>query len=95
MKSIVPFLVALAMASSAAGITKCQKSNIVFIMSDDQDRQLGSLSYMPILQRELVGKGVEFENHFGTVSNCCPSRASLLRGQAAHSTNITHVRPPG
>lgn len=72
-----------------------QKPNIVMIMSDDQDRQLGSLDYMPTLQKELMGHGVEFENHFGTVSNCCPARASFLRGQAAHSTNITHVRPPG
>ncbi|KAH7324252.1 arylsulfatase [Stachybotrys elegans] len=83
------------MAGLAFGRKNCHKPNIVFIMSDDQDRQLGSLDYMPVLQRELVAKGVEFENHFGTVSNCCPSRASLLRGQAAHSTNITHVRPPG
>lgn len=64
-------------------------------MSDDQDRRLNSLDHMPVLQREMIAKGVEFENHFGTVSNCCPSRASFLRGQAAHNTNITHVRPPG
>jgi hypothetical protein len=41
-----------------------KKSNIIFIMSDDQDRRLGSLDHMPILQKELVGKGVEFENHY-------------------------------
>jgi N-acetylglucosamine-6-sulfatase len=96
------------------GLKDPKRNNIVFIMSDDQDRRLGSLDHMPILQRELVGKGVEFENQyvasrttktiqhraksfksFGTVANCCPARASFLRGQAAHSTNITHVRPPG
>lgn len=72
-----------------------KRHNVVLIMSDDQDRQLGSLNYMPALQRDMIAKGVEFSNHFATVSNRCPSRASLLRGQAAHSTNITHVRPPG
>ncbi|KAH7411555.1 arylsulfatase [Phaeosphaeria sp. MPI-PUGE-AT-0046c] len=92
MKASQSLLAVLALAGPAlAG----KKPNIVFIMSDDQDRQLGSLDYMPVLQRELVGKGVEFENHFGTVANCCPSRASFLRGQAAHNTNVTHVRPPG
>ncbi|KAF4964609.1 hypothetical protein FZEAL_10853, partial [Fusarium zealandicum] len=80
---------------ASAGDQSVKRPNIVMIMSDDQDRRLGSLDYMPALQRDLVGKGVEFTNHFATVSNCCPSRASLLRGQAAHSTNITHVRPPG
>ncbi|PVI05728.1 arylsulfatase [Periconia macrospinosa] len=95
MKQAISVLAALALAQGIIGEKDQQKPNIIFIMSDDQDRQLGSLDYMPVLQKELVAKGVEFENHFGTVSNCCPSRASFLRGQAAHSTNITHVRPPG
>lgn len=95
MHALLYSLAALALASPTAASKNCKRPNIVLIMSDDQDRRLGSLDYMPILQRELIGKGVEFENHYGTVSNCCPSRASFLRGQAAHSTNITHVRPPG
>lgn len=76
---------------------KCsnKKPNIVLIMSDDQDRLMDSCDYMPTLQREMVAKGTTFTNHYATVSNCCPSRASFLRGQAAHNTNITHVRPPG
>ncbi|KAJ3526385.1 hypothetical protein NM208_g11212 [Fusarium decemcellulare] len=86
----------LAIAGNVLGSSySTKRPNIVMIISDDQDRQLGSMDYMPALHRELMSKGVEFTNHFATVSNCCPSRASLLRGQAAHSTNITHVRPPG
>lgn len=69
--------------------------NIVFIMTDDQDRRLGSLDYMPVVQRELVGKGVEFSNHYTTQALCCPSRSSLLRGQQVHNTNITNVVKPG
>ncbi|KAH8666238.1 arylsulfatase [Ilyonectria robusta] len=89
-------LAILALTGTALGGKHPKKRhNVVLIMSDDQDRQLGSLNYMPALQRDMIAKGVEFSNHFATVSNCCPSRASLLRGQAAHSTNITHVRPPG
>lgn len=69
--------------------------NIVFIMTDDQDKRLGSLDYMPVVQRELVAKGVEFSNHYTTQALCCPSRSSLLRGQQVHNTNITNVVKPG
>lgn len=69
--------------------------NIVFIMTDDQDKRLGSLDYMPVVQRELVGKGTEFSNHYTTQALCCPSRSSLLRGQQVHNTNITNVVKPG
>lgn len=41
--------------------------NIIFIITDDQDVQLGSLSSMPILQRELVQKGTTLQNFFVTV----------------------------
>lgn len=69
--------------------------NIVFIMTDDQDKRLGSLDYMPVVQRELVAKGTEFSNHYTTQALCCPSRSSLLRGQQVHNTNITNVVKPG
>lgn len=90
-------------AAALAGATQClaenstagKKHNIVLIFTDDQDLHLGSLDHMPILQRELVAKGTQFINHYATVAQCCPSRASLFRGQAAHNTNITDVRGPG
>ena len=90
-------VVGLLAGSTLATQAKCSSSkpNIVLIMSDDQDRLMDSCSYMPSLQTHLVQKGTTFTNHYATVSNCCPSRASFLRGQAAHNTNITHVRPPG
>lgn len=69
--------------------------NIVVLLSDDQDRRLGSLDYQSAVQRELIAKGTEFVNHYATVAQCCPSRASLFRGQAGHNTNITHVSAPG
>ncbi|KAI1461047.1 arylsulfatase [Annulohypoxylon moriforme] len=71
------------------------KPNIVLIFTDDQDLRLGSVEHMPILQKELVQKGTQFTNHYATVALCCPSRASLLRGQAAHNTNVTNVVSPG
>ena len=69
--------------------------NIVFILTDDQDARLGSLEYMTNVQKHIVGEGLNVKNHYGTVALCCPARATLFRGQAAHNTNITHVGGPG
>ncbi|RFN43346.1 putative arylsulfatase protein [Fusarium flagelliforme] len=71
------------------------KPNIIMIMTDDQDRLLGSTDYQKSLHREFFDKGVESVNHYITVAQCCPSRTAFLRGQHAHNTNVTHVRSPG
>jgi arylsulfatase A-like enzyme len=77
-----------------ATVARAKPPNIVFIISDDQDARLGSMNYMQNVQRSIVGEGINVINHFGTVALCCPSRATLLRGQAAHNTNVTHVGGP-
>jgi N-acetylglucosamine-6-sulfatase len=82
-------ILALAMAGLSVAASK---PNIIMIMTDDQDLHLGSTDYQPILQKEFMAKGVSFTNHYCTTAQCCPSRASLLRGQAAHNTNITYVK---
>ncbi|KAF3764116.1 alkaline phosphatase-like protein [Cryphonectria parasitica EP155] len=69
--------------------------NIVFIMTDDQDKRLYSTDYQSALQREIVAKGTNFTNHYTTQALCCPARSSLLRGQQIHNTNITNVVKPG
>ncbi|KAI5917505.1 arylsulfatase [Camillea tinctor] len=66
----------------------------MFIFTDDQDYHHGSLDHMPdmpALQKHLLSKGVSFTNHYATIAVCCPSRVSLMRGQAAHNTNNTAV----
>jgi Sulfatase len=68
--------------------------NIVFILTDDQDLHLNSLSYMQSVQKNLAQEGTTFNRHFATVSLCCPSRVSLLTGKAAHNTNVTDIMPP-
>lgn len=72
-----------------------RKPNIVMIMTDDQDRRLGSTEFQPLLQKHMAAKGLDFVNHYATVAQCCPSRTALLRGQHAHNTNVTHVIAPG
>ncbi|KAI1260432.1 alkaline-phosphatase-like protein [Xylariaceae sp. FL1019] len=71
-----------------------KQPNIVFILTDDQDTHMGSLDYMPLLKKHIADRGTSFDRHFCTVSLCCPSRASMWTGKAAHNTNVTELAPP-
>lgn len=71
-----------------------RKPNIIFILTDDQDLHMDSLSYMPNLRHHLTEQGTFFRRHHCTVALCCPSRASIWTGKAAHNTNVTDVNPP-
>ena len=70
------------------------KPNVVFVLSDDQDLHMDSLSYMPFVQEHLIDEGTFYRRHFCTIALCCPSRVSLWTGKAAHNTNVTDVSPP-
>ncbi len=60
--------------------------NIVLVLSDDQ--RWDTLWAMPIVQSELVDKGVEFTNGFVVNPICCPTRTSILTGAYSHSTDV-------
>ena len=64
------------------------RPNIVFLLTDDQDVTAGSLNYMPHLGRLLRQEGMEFSNFFVSTGLCCPSRATIIRGQYCHNTKI-------
>lgn len=64
-----------------------ERPNIVFILTDDQ-RWDTVRGYMPIVESELIAKGLEFENAFASNPLCCPSRASILTGLYAHSHGV-------
>ena len=66
--------------------------NIVVVMTDDQD--VASMESMPIVQRELVRRGVELADSYVALSECCPSRATYLTGQHAHNHGVELSRPP-
>jgi arylsulfatase A-like enzyme len=60
--------------------------NIVFILTDDM--ALHNLQFMPKVKRLLIEEGTTFANYFVTNSVCCPSRASILRGQYVHNHGV-------
>ncbi|ROW11293.1 hypothetical protein VMCG_00861 [Cytospora schulzeri] len=68
--------------------------NILFILTDDQDIHMDSLSYMPFLKEQISDEGTLFHSHYCTVALCCPSRVNMWTGKAAHNTNVTDLRPP-
>lgn len=42
----------------------------------------------------IVSRGTTYNQHYCTVALCCPSRATLWTGRAAHNHNVTNVNPP-
>jgi arylsulfatase A-like enzyme len=70
--------------------------NVVLILTDDlalEDINEESLEQMPNL-RALMEEGTTFENAFVSNSLCCPSRATILRGQYTHNHEILSNEPP-
>lgn len=68
--------------------------NIVLILADDLDVRLNTLDYTPYIRNLLQYQGTTFDNALVPVSLCCPSRASLLRGQYVHNHQIYTNGPP-
>src|SRR5215216_4645185 len=52
--------------------------NIVFILTDD----------MPKTKALLQNAGMTFENAFVSNALCCPSRATIMRGQYSHNNGV-------
>lgn len=71
--------------------TDARQPNIVFLLTDDM--ALPELAEMPHVQELLTAQGVSFERFYISSSLCCPSRATLLRGQYAHNTGVTSNGP--
>jgi N-acetylglucosamine-6-sulfatase len=99
---IAAILLALAAPAAVASPTPAPgarptlhaKPNFIVILTDDLDAQ--SVEFMPRLNALLAKQGTTFANFFVTDSVCCPSRASLLRGQYPHNHQVlTNLEPEG
>ena len=63
------------------------RPNVVLILADDLDRSVFEGS---TLDSAWTPEGTSFDNALVTTSLCCPSRASILRGQYAHNTGLVN-----
>ena len=77
--------------SMRAQTTPSTKPNILFVLTDDM--RASDLRYMAQTRKLLADGGVKFTNAFVTNSLCCPSRATILRGQYAHNHQILSNSP--
>ena len=77
---------------SAASAQATEKPNFVFILTDDMRKD--DLRFMPKTNALLAEGGVELTNAFVTNSLCCPSRATILRGEYSHNHKIWGNSPP-
>jgi N-acetylglucosamine-6-sulfatase len=55
--------------------------NFVFILADD-------MQYMPKTRSLLQDQGMSFEEAFVSNAICCPSRATIMRGQYSHNNGV-------
>jgi len=90
--ALVSLFVILGMTSSYKQSSLAQTAppqpNIIFILTDDMRKDDLTKTYMPQTTTELVEKGMSFKNAFVSNPLCCPSRATIMRGQYGHNTDI-------
>ncbi len=87
-------VIGLSQIPGSAGATPVapRQPNIVLILTDDEDLALHQ--FMPKTKALLEDRGTTFDHFFVSYSFCCPSRASILRGQYAHNTHIVGNEQP-
>jgi N-acetylglucosamine-6-sulfatase len=71
--------------------TLAAKPNIVFILADDMRKD--DMMYMPKTHSLLREQGMGFRNAFVSNAICCPSRATIMRGQYSHNTGVWSNSP--
>lgn len=73
-------------ALAAKSKPRSERPNLVVVMTDDQS--INTMGAMPKVEKLLARRGVTFTNSFASNPICCPSRATYLTGQYAHSHGV-------
>ena len=70
------------------------RPNIILVLTDDLDVKLGTLDMLPGFKALFRDQGVTFANSFVSESLCCPSRATIQRGQWVHNHQVLGNKAP-
>jgi N-acetylglucosamine-6-sulfatase len=62
------------------------RPNIVLVLLDDLDSK--AMEYMTQSKALIADQGIVFSNYMFNLAQCCPSRATMLRGQYSHNTHV-------
>ena len=82
-------------SNATSPVRNSGKPNIILVLVDDLKANIyEDPDRFPVFYNELIKKGTKFDNSYVVDSLCCPSRASLLRGQYPHNTNVIANVPP-
>jgi N-acetylglucosamine-6-sulfatase len=97
MRKVLGLVISVVVVLLAAGCDgevqkRPQMPNILFILTDDLDDGSESIAHMENLRSLITNRGMTLENAYVTQPLCCPSRASILRGQYPHNTGVTSNR---
>jgi N-acetylglucosamine-6-sulfatase len=82
--SVVVLLTAI---GSVRAVAAAERPNILFVMTDDQPIR-DTMGAMPEVRGRVRDMGMTLPNSYVSESLCCPSRASVLRGQYPHNTGV-------
>jgi N-acetylglucosamine-6-sulfatase len=85
-------LLALALLAALPAPAPAARPNVVVIETDDQTVE--DLAAMPLTRALIADRGVTFERSYVSLSQCCPSRATLLTGRYAHNHTVLNTGPP-
>ena len=89
---LAAFLAVGCSVTTRGEVQASDRPNIVFILADDM--RADDYEYMPQTRQLLTEGGTTFEEAFVTHSLCCPSRASILRGQYTHNHQVLENNAP-
>jgi N-acetylglucosamine-6-sulfatase len=90
---VVTLASALLLTGGAPEVQAAPRPNILFIQTDDLNTRTYERA-MPHTRELIESQGVRFDNATYSMSSCCPSRASILRGQYTHNTGVWDNDPP-
>lgn len=66
--------------------------NFVFVLVDDADAK--TMEYMPLTKSLVADAGATLDQFIFNQPLCCPSRATMLRGQYSQNTGVTDNEAP-